>query len=148
MFAAVLVANFAWAGDPPQVVPLGGNDYTITVKATHKFTRNTQKLKDQAIEAATQFCAKEGKALKVVTVKEDKSFYMVGDFAQVTLTFKALSPGDPELAPVTADHPRPPPAINADILTSELTKLDDLRKKGILTDEEFTAAKKRLLDRL
>jgi hypothetical protein len=36
----------------------------------------------------------------------------------------------------------------ADLLSSELTKLDDLRKKGLLTDDEFTAAKKKLLDRM
>ena len=148
MFAAVLAANCVRADDAPRIVPLGGNDYSITVKATHKFTRNTQKLKDQAMEAATQFCAREGKQLKVVSVKEDKSFYLVGGFAQVTLTFKALSPGDPELVVETENHPKPPPAMTADLLTTELTKLDDLRKKGLLTDEEFTAAKKKLLDRL
>jgi hypothetical protein len=148
MLVAVLVANCAAADDTPQVVPLGDNTYSITVKATHKFTRNTEKLKTQAMDAATQFCAKEGKVLKVVSVTEDKSMYLVGSYSQSTLTFKALSPGDPELAPATDDHPKPPPAMNADLLTSELTKLDDLRKKGLLTDEEFAAAKKKLLDRL
>jgi hypothetical protein len=33
-----------------------------------------------------------------------------------------------------------------DDLYTELTKLDDLRKKGILTDEEFQAQKKKLLN--
>ena len=148
MFVAMLAANCAWAGDTPPVVPVGDNTYSITVKGTHKFTRNTEKLKDQALEVARQFCAKTGKQLKVVAVKEDKSMYLVGGFAQTTLTFKALSQGDPELVVAAEEHPKPLPAINADILTSELTKLDDLRKKGLLTNEEFTAAKKKLLDRL
>lgn len=101
--------------------------------------------------AATQFCAKEGKQLKVVSVTEDKSFYLIGAYPQTTLTFKALGPGEAEPAPAPvaqADHPKPPPPMTADLLTTELTKLDDLRKKGLLTDEEFTAAKKKLLDRL
>ena len=46
--------------------------------------------------------------------------------------------------------------ISADVRTKEdkahdlyveLTKLDDLRKKGILTEEEFVAQKKRLLEK-
>ena len=32
-----------------------------------------------------------------------------------------------------------------DDLYAQLTKLDDLRKKGILTDEEFQAEKKKIL---
>jgi hypothetical protein len=32
-------------------------------------------------------------------------------------------------------------------LYSELTKLDDLRKRGIITEEEFIAQKKRLLEK-
>ena len=156
MFTAVLAANCTLADNTPQVVPLSipqivtlsDNTYSITVKATHKFTRNTQKLKDQAMEAATQFCRTKGKQLKVVSVTEDKSLYLIGGYPQATLTFKALSPGDPELVTATEDHPQPPPAMNADLLTSELTKLDGLRKKGLLTDEEFAAAKKKLLDRL
>ena len=149
-FGAVLAADCIWADETPQVVPVGDNIYSITVKATHKFTRNTGKLKDQAMEAATQFCAKEGKQVEVVSVKEDKSMYLVGAFPQTVLTFKAVSPGATvaAAAKATETHPSPPPAINDDILTSELTKLDDLRKKGLLTNEEFTAAKKKLLDRL
>ena len=129
-------------------MPLGNNSYSLTVRATNKFTRNTQKLKEQALQAATQFCAREGKQVKVVSVQEDKALFMVGDYAQTTLTFRALSPGDPDLVVATEDRPRPPPPINADVLTSELTKLDALRKQGLLTDEEFAAAKKKLLDRL
>ena len=149
MFAAVLAANCAWADDAPRVVPLGNNDYSITVKATHKFTRNTEKLKEQAMAAATQFCAKEGKQLKVVSVKEDKSFFMVGDFAQATLTFKALSPGDPELnAPAEAQgRPAMTEGLTTEALYADLLKLDDLHKKGILTDAEFDAEKKKVLAR-
>jgi len=148
LFAAVLAANCAWAEEAPAIASLGDNTYSLTVKAGNKFTRNTQKLRDQAVAAATRFCAKDGKQLKVVSVKEDKSLYLVGPYAQVTLTFKALSPGDRELTAVTEDPPKPTAPITVDLLTSELTKLDDLRKKGLLTDEEFTVAKKKLLDRL
>ncbi|HEY1847570.1 MAG TPA: SHOCT domain-containing protein [Opitutaceae bacterium] len=50
--------------------------------------------------------------------------------------------------PAVAASPAAPPAqLSTDELYAELVKLDDLRKKNILTDEEFQAQKKKLLDR-
>ena len=62
----------------------------------------------------------------------------------------ALSPGDPALLPpVPVVAPESvaiaPRALSTDELVTELTKLDDLRKKGILTDDEFQAEKKKVL---
>ena len=47
-------------------------------------------------------------------------------------------------AEAMAAAPAAPPAPTKDI-TAELQKLADLRKSGVLTDEEFAAAKKKLL---
>lgn len=141
-----LTAACAWAGDVSPIQPAGDGTYTLTAKATHKFTRNTDKLKQQAVDVATQFCAKEGKQLKVVSVDEKKSMYVMGEFAQVTLTFKALAADAPELAPagVGAAAPR---RLTTDELATELAKLDELRKKGLLTDAEFDALKQKVLNR-
>jgi hypothetical protein len=119
------------------VVELGNNTYSITCEANTSFTRRTKELKAQAREEATKFCASRGKQLKVVSTTENKSFYLVG-FARATIVFKALDAGDPEL---TGEQ-----AATGD-LYSTLVKLDDLRKKGILTDEEFQAEKKKALSR-
>ena len=145
LVAAVLAVGFARAGEAGPIVPQGGNTYSITVKANNKFTRNTDKLKDEAMAAATDFCTKAGKQLKVVSATEDKSLYLVGPYAQVVLTFKALSPGDPELAP--PGTPAPAPSLTTDELYASLMKLDELHKKGILTDAEFEAEKKKVLAR-
>lgn len=153
---ALLLAPSARASEVSPVSSLGDNTYTLTVKASTKFTRNTTKLKNQGIEAAKEFCAKEGKQFKLVSADEDKQMYLVGPMAKVILTFKALSPGDPELAaapgmvavPAMAPAaPPPPPRITTDELHDELTKLDDMRKKGLLTDAEFDALKQKLLSR-
>ena len=153
LFTFLMPASLAWAGTPKtKIDPLGDNTYCITVTATSKFTRNTTKLKDVGIVAATEFCTKQGKRFKLVSVDENKTMYIVGDLASTKVTFKALAAGDPELATVPGDTARPAvmpaPPVTADVLTSELTKLDELRKKGLLTDDEFTAAKKKLLDRM
>ncbi len=149
LIAALVAANSAWAGNASPVTSLGGNTYGVTVKANNKFTRDTDKLKDEAMAAAKDFCTKAGKQLKVVSVTEDKSFYLVGDYAQATLSFKALGPDDPELAAPAdaAAKPAVPAPLTTDELYASLLKLDDLHKKGILTDEEFAAEKKKLLAR-
>lgn len=142
-----LAVTSAWAANILPVTPAADGTYSITAKATHKFTRNTEKLTEQAMKAAEKFCAKDGKTLKVLSVKEDKKQYLVGDFAQITLTFKALAAGDAELAPATAAAPAIAKPMTTDELGAELTKLDDLRKKGLLTDGEFETLKQKLLSR-
>ena len=127
----------------PKVVPLGDNTYSITREANYLFTRNTDKLKAQAQADAVKFCASQGKQLKVVSLKDDKPFYG-RDFVKVMIVFKALDAGDPELASQPASMEAP---AHKDDLYAELIKLDDLRKKGILTEEEFTVEKKKVLNR-
>ncbi len=144
---ALLVSNAAWAANVLPVTAAEDGVFKVSVKATHKFTRNTDKLKEQALKAATDFCAKDGKTMKVVSVQEDKNQYLVGEFAQVTLRFKALVPGDAELTPGQTAAPVPPKPMTTDALGAELTKLDALRKQGLLTDAEFDALKQKLLSR-
>lgn len=144
-------APLARAADPaPQVADLGDHTYRVTVTANHKFTRNTEKLKAQARVAAADYCAQLGKQLKILAVTENKSLLLVGDMASATLTFKALDLADPELAKPAAaaaavDPVAPPPTNEA--MYADLLRLDDLHKKGILSDAEFAAEKKKVLDR-
>jgi hypothetical protein len=133
------------AGEVSPVTPAADGTYTVTAKATHKFTRNTEKLKTEAMKAAEEFCAKEGKQLKVVSMTENRSMYLMGDFARVTLTFKALDAAAMEPA-ATAAAPAPK-HLSTDELEAELTKLDAMRKKGLLSDAEFDALKQKLLSR-
>ena len=143
---------------------MGNNTYSITRVARHALDRDIDALKAQAMEDATRFCATRGKQLKVVSMTEEKPWISVGYF-KATIIFKALNAGDPELtsasAPVAAyAQPTymastPPPAPTAapekpvttgDLYTA-LMQLDDLRKKGILTDEEFQSEKQKILKR-
>ena len=84
VFLAALVvfsASSIRAQTVSKIESLGGNTYTLTVGATNKFTRNTEKLKAAGIEAATAFCAREGRVFKLVSATEKKSIYLVGDMA-------------------------------------------------------------------
>lgn len=158
LLAIALPAGAAMAQSEPKFESLGDDTYTVSVHATHKFTRNTKKLTAVATEAAEAFCAKEGKVMKLVSVDDKRGMYGVGGNANTTVTFKALPPGDSRLYSQPAPYapammaapsapPPPPAATPTDTLYNELTKLDELRKRGILTDEEFEAEKKKVLAR-
>jgi hypothetical protein len=51
----------------------------------------------------------------------------------------------PAYAPPPPAYAPPPAAAPSDNLTDELQRLADLKAQGILTDEEFAAAKAKLL---
>jgi hypothetical protein len=140
---------------PPKVESMGNDTYTVTRVAKTGFVRHTDELRAEALDDAAKFCADQGKQLKVVTVTESKPKIMFFGYANA---------GDPELksepapaaltggtAAAYAERPAPPMIVErpltTDELYSELTKLDDLRKKGILTDEEFQSEKRKVLNR-
>jgi hypothetical protein len=137
------------------VVPLGNDTYSITCEAKTAFTRSADKLKGEASDEATKYCAAQGKQLKILTLSGNVPHFGTG-YAKAKITFMALSAGDPrlaaEVAAPAAAIPAPavavaPGRLSTDELYAELVKLDDLRKKNILTDEEFQAEKKKLLGR-
>ncbi len=139
------------------------------MRARTAFNRDSDKLRDKANDEAAKYCADRGKQLKVVSLTSKVPMFGTG-YARAKITFMALDAGDPRLsnaAPAalrstrplrrprrprppswrSAAPPPPPPRLNTDELYNELVKLDDLRKKGILTDDEFQAEKRELLTR-
>jgi hypothetical protein len=131
---------------------LGDSTLRITVEATSAFNRDVDQLKMSAREAAENYCVSHNKQLRVVSVDGKKPIFATG-FSKAWIVFRALDANSPELAPpapaipAAAYAPAPVVTLSAttDDLYAALTKLDDLRKKGILTDEEFQAQKKKLL---
>jgi hypothetical protein len=158
------LATSGFASSPPPVpVSIGDNTYSLTIEASNAFQRDLDKLKADATSAATKFCSDQGKEIKVLSLEGKMPKFSLG-YGKAKIVFKALNPGDPELtAPVVAPGapaqvyaqapayaPAPayvPKHLTTDELYAELVKLDDLRKKGILTDDEFQAEKRKLLSR-
>lgn len=144
------------------VVAIGNNTYMVTRQAATGFS-GSGTLKADAVQEAATFCQKQGKQMKVVAITEAKPPYILANFPKAEVVFKALDAGDPELKNDSAYDPsgiqikvgEPPPTrasidINqkqttADDLYTQLTHLDELHKKGILTDAEFEAEKKKIL---
>jgi len=161
IFSAVLLcaALQARAGSHDTVgnpVSLDNNTYSITCEATNGFMRDEDQLKADASAAAEKFCAAQGKTLKIVSVKSKMPTFSTG-YGWAKITFMALNPNDPILSPPPAAAPPgaayagapaappPPVSLTTDEMYTQLLKLDDLRKKGILTEEEFQAEKKKVL---
>ena len=122
---------------------------------------NTAALKSGVIQEANEFASKQGKVAIPLSTHETPVY--PGHFATVEYQFRVVDRNDPE-AKRTALVPRADVVIersdkiSADIRTkddsskssdlyAELTKLDDLRKKGIITEAEFAAEKQKLLSR-
>jgi hypothetical protein len=125
--------------DPaPPIVSLGNDTYKITRGSKIFYDRSTSKLVKRARRDAAQYCRDMGREMKELTVEEVKGNIMF-DFPKAIITFKALPPGDPQLA-----SPTPAPFAAA---PRDLDKLEDLHRTGALTDSEFEAAKRRLTER-
>jgi len=169
-----LVAATGRADPNPEIEPLDNNTYALTRWANNGFARNTEKLKAQALEDAAAYCAKLHKELKIVSTTAKRPFVPLTGFAHAKVVFKALDANDPELhAPVAAPAPEgtvaasapgaavpvaaegtmpaavqnAPPRSETDALYRDLMQLDELRKRGLLTEEEFQAKRKKLVEK-
>jgi hypothetical protein len=151
--ALLCLASSGFASSVPQApVSMGDNTWSITREAKNGFSRDIEKVKADATDAATKFCAEQGKQMRVLSLTQKTPMFGTGYFS-AKIVFRAVNPGDPELtapvpvpgAPVQVVYAPVERRITTDELYSELVKLDDLRKKGILTDDEFQAEKKKLL---
>ncbi len=128
--------------------------YMIEIKGAQVEFDPPVGFKGDAYEEANEQCGRENKAVE--TIKLEEVIPGFGRSPAVSLKFRCVDPGtstpakystnaiaDSRAAEKTgsAEDPCAP-----DDLYSKLLKLDDLRKRGILTDEEFAQEKKELLE--
>jgi hypothetical protein len=156
LFVFLALGTLALAKSKAQFQAIDGNTFAITRTATTGFDRDVEKFTQEAKEDAGKYCADKGKTLKILSVTSEQPHYG-GGYSWAKVVFKALDAGDPALT-----APEPAPALVASggtttvtgvlptyagDLYAELLKLDDLRKRGLLTDKEFEQEKKKLLKR-
>jgi hypothetical protein len=151
--ALSLLACTALAAAVPAVVSLGSNTFSITRQANNGFDRDTDRMKEEALHDAEAYCASLGKQMKLISATAEKPKLIFTGYTKAKVVFKALDANDPELhAPLNAGNGSnggegAVARSGTDSLYNDLMKLDDLRKKGILTEEEFQAQKKKVLER-
>jgi len=125
-------------------------------------TANVAALKAQAFRKANEF-AESQKKIAIPLAVNDRPFIPYVQNPSVELQFRLVDENDPEakrtyLVPGPDVIVQKDDSLKADInintkdeekksdLYTELMKLEDLRKKNILTEGEFQAQKKRLLE--
>ena len=157
----LFVAIFLLGCANPGIVKLSPDTYMLS-RADHAgIFGNTAKLKASVIEDANKFAESMGKVAIPLSTNETPVY--PGHFATFEYQFRVVDKDDPE-ARRTHLLPRPKAVIekhekiDADIKTedkgskridtyTELIKLDDLRKKGIITEAEFENEKAKILNR-
>ena len=139
------------------IMPIGKDTFMVSRQAATGFS-GSGTLKAEAFQEANGYCEELGKSLQVVRTNEAAPPYILGNFPKAEIQFMCLDSRDAELS-------RPKLKKEADSVIeiksevnknehsksvdtyAELIKLDELRKKGIITDSEFEAQKKKILSR-
>ena len=157
----IISAAFLAGCSNPGIVQLSPDTYMLTKQDHGGIFGNASKLKAEVIQEANVFAASQGKVAIPLATNERPMGSGPAQFASFEYQFRVVDKNDPE-ARRTSLVPRADVVIeksekiSADVHTkeentpdlyTELTKLDDLRKKGIITEEEFAAQKKRLFEK-
>lgn len=112
---------------------------TLMVSKTQKGFRGASgPVLAAAMKEANQYCERQGKVLKVISTKQKDMMPFKSD-ASAEVHFKCLDPNDPELVNDQSTKE------NTDVY-DEIARLNELRKDGALTDEEFEREKKKILE--
>jgi hypothetical protein len=138
------------------VIPIGQDTFMVSRQAATGFS-GSGTLKAEAFQEASQYCEKLGKSLQVVSTHEASPPYILANFPKAEIQFMCLDAKDAELnRPKLRKEADTVIEVKKDIRTkdesvkhkdvyAELIKLDDLRKKGIISEAEFAEQKKKLL---
>ena len=146
----------------PGIVKLSPDTYLLAREAHGGIFASAAKLKAGVIEDANRFAESQGKVAVPISAKEKPMGMGPAQWASFEYQFRVVDKSDPAVRRTQLVHnpnviiqkadpdlPDPPATEQGQKkdLYSELLKLEDLRKRGILSDAEFEQQKKRLLER-
>lgn len=138
------------------VMPIGKETFMVSRQAATGFS-GSGTLKAEAFQEANAYCTNLGKSVQVVGTQEASPPYILGNFPKAEIQFMCLDANDAELSRPklrkgadTVIEVKKDIRIQTEVAKSkdvyaELIKLDDLRKKGIISEVEFSAQKQKLL---
>lgn len=157
---ALLPVSTAVAGCN-DVVQLSPDTYMANCDSKAGAFASMSKLKARTIALANGFASRQGKIAVAISMKETRSVPFTFRWSAIEYQFRLVDPNDPtarstalgesknrlsESVDLGATTPSPATqsAQDNDIYT-QLTRLDELRTKGIITQEEFDEQKKKIL---
>ena len=158
MLATLLLVATTVGCATSEIIPMGTNSYMISQTSAGGIFKSMSSLKTEVIKRANSFAESKGKVAVPIAAQESPAY--PGHMPNFEYQFRLVDKDDPSAAGA-ALIPRADVVIENKISTSsnshvkdqpeskdiyiELLKLDDLRKKGILTEAEFEAQKSKLL---
>lgn len=156
-WSVVSISILSGCASNPGVVQTSPGVYLISREDKAGIFGNPSAMKADVIKEANEFAAKQGKV--AIAVSTNSTGMYPGHFATFDYQFKLVDPNGQEAKATSVLLPTPnvrtqvdvhnhesqPASLRADVY-GELVKLDDLHKKGILSDAEFEAQKKKILD--
>ena len=154
-FAAVCVVGCSTPGP----VKMSPDTYMISRTDHAGIFGSVSAMKAEVISDASKFAESQGKV--AIPLNIDTTPVYPGHLGTVEYQFRVVDKNDPEakrtyLKPRADRVEEKTENISLDVHTkddkapdlyTELSKLDDLRKRGIITEEEFNAQKKKLLEK-
>jgi hypothetical protein len=162
----VALSATAASAAKPEIVQVTPNTYLI-FKEDHKgIFGNLAKMKVGILRQANEFAAQQGKALIPLSCREKPLGRGPAQWATFEYQFRLVAKDDPEaaraaLGPCPDVVVQSSQSIAADVtvrgdnqqaaaapptdLYADLLKLDDLRKRGLLSDPEFESEKRKRL---
>ena len=138
----------------PGLVKISPDTYLLARSDRGGMFGNATAMKLAVIKEANEFAGKQGKIAIPLSVKEVP--LAVGRLATIEYLFRVVSKNDPEAKRSTLL-----PHADFDIDTSEkqveiksleniekeITRLKNMKSKGLITEEEFSIMKKKLIER-
>ena len=155
----LVLAAMSGCAAPQNVTKLSSDTYAIARTDKGGSMDDIGSTKSAMMHEANDFAAKQGKVASTVAMKETPM--SVQGFTALEYQFKLVDKDAmprPPASSARVDGARAAtytsPAViapaaqapNVDNLYAELLKLDELRKRGILTEDEFSREKKKILD--
>jgi hypothetical protein len=161
VFGTLLAVAVAGCANPG-IVQLSPDTYMLSREAHGGIFASAAGLKAGVIQDANKFAENQGKVAVPISAKEKPMGNGPAQWASFEYQFRVVDKSDPAVRRTQlvhnpniiiqkADQDAPPPTAAAEEkksdLYSDLLKLEDLRKRGLLTEAEFEAQKKKLLER-
>jgi len=132
----------------PELVKTSDNNYTLTRIDKGGSFGNLDDTRHALVAEANKFAESQGKVAVRVSMKDTPM--QIEGFTSVEYKFQLMSKLDADtLVTESANNAAisSGKATGTNAMYDALLKLDDLHKRGILTDEEFASQKKKILDR-
>jgi len=124
----------------PEIVGMSPNIYMITRASKAGMFTNVEKLKIKVIDQANDFAASKGKVVVLISQNFNRPFAGWPTFEYVFQLVDEDEIDEDGNLLEDADEDE-----SFDVYT-EILKLDELRNRGLLTDEEFEKEKQKILD--